>query len=141
MLKQLFLQHSLSASLVLYYRLVFFAFYSEEGSVLRYPFRILVVLLLAFACGREDNSQSGPVQVVFWHAMGGPLGDVLEDSLIAEFNSLHDDIEILPVCMGNYSALSQKIMAGVMADSPPRNGSSLRNMDSSVDKGRSSCPS
>lgn len=51
--------------------------------------------------------------------MGGPLGDMLEDSLIAEFNSLHPDIEIVPVCMGNYRALSQKIMAGVMAGSPP----------------------
>ncbi|MCD4708124.1 MAG: ABC transporter substrate-binding protein [Candidatus Sabulitectum sp.] len=78
-----------------------------------------MAILLAAACGRETDSESGPVQVVFWHAMGGPLGDVLEDTLIAEFNSLHEDIEIVPVCMGNYSALSQKIMAGVMADSPP----------------------
>ncbi len=51
--------------------------------------------------------------------MGGPLGDMLEDSLIAEFNSIHPDIEVVPVCMGNYRALSQKIMAGVMAGSPP----------------------
>ncbi|MCK5787364.1 MAG: ABC transporter substrate-binding protein, partial [Candidatus Sabulitectum sp.] len=79
---------------------------------------VLLTFLLLTACGSEADS-TGPVQVVFWHAMGGPLGDVLEDSLIAEFNSLHDDIEILPVCMGNYSALSQKIMAGVMAGSPP----------------------
>lgn len=91
----------------------------QRGSVLRYQFAILVAILLAAACGRETDSESGPVQVVFWHAMGGPLGDVLEDTLIAEFNSLHEDIEIVPVCMGNYSALSQKIMAGVMADSPP----------------------
>ncbi len=51
--------------------------------------------------------------------MGGPLGDMLEDSLIAEFNRENPDIEIVPVCMGNYRALSQKIMAGVMAGSPP----------------------
>ncbi|MCK5035936.1 MAG: ABC transporter substrate-binding protein, partial [Candidatus Sabulitectum sp.] len=78
-----------------------------------------MVLLLTGACGRGTDSSGDTVQVVFWHAMGGPLGDVLEDSLIAEFNSMHDHIEIVPVCMGNYSALSQKIMAGVMADSPP----------------------
>jgi multiple sugar transport system substrate-binding protein len=51
--------------------------------------------------------------------MGGPLGEVLEDSLIAEFNSLHPDIEVVPVSMGNYTALSQKIMASVMAGDPP----------------------
>ncbi|MEA3265765.1 MAG: ABC transporter substrate-binding protein [Candidatus Fermentibacteria bacterium] len=78
-----------------------------------------MALLLTGACGSGADPSGDKVQVVFWHAMGGPLGDVLEDSLIAEFNSMHDNIEILPVCMGNYSALSQKIMAGVMADSPP----------------------
>ena len=98
---------------------MFFSIILKRGAVLKYSVAILVVLLLTAACGRETGSESGPVQVVFWHAMGGPLGDVLEDSLIAEFNLLHDDIEIVPVCMGNYSALSQKIMAGVMADSPP----------------------
>ncbi len=71
------------------------------------------------SCGNGSSGEGGPVRVVFWHAMGGPLGDVLEDTLIAEFNALHPDIEILPVSMGNYSALSQKIMAGVMAGSPP----------------------
>ncbi len=90
-----------------------------KGAVLKYQIVALaIVVFLVVACSGSTNSD-GPVQVVFWHAMGGPLGDVLEDSLIAEFNSTHEDIEILPVCMGNYSALSQKIMAGVMADSPP----------------------
>ncbi len=51
--------------------------------------------------------------------MGGPLGDVLEDTLIAEFNASHPSIEVVPVAMGNYRALSQKIMASVMADDPP----------------------
>lgn len=72
-----------------------------------------------FSCGDGEVETQGPVRVIFWHAMGGPLGDMLEDSLIAEFNQLHPDIEIVPVCMGNYRALSQKIMAGVMAGSPP----------------------
>lgn len=80
---------------------------------------ILAGALLVLSCGNGSSGEGGPVRVVFWHAMGGPLGDVLEDTLIAEFNALHPDIEILPVSMGNYSALSQKIMAGVMAGSPP----------------------
>ncbi len=80
---------------------------------------IVAVTFLFFGCKGEHAVSDGPVQVVFWHAMGGPLGDVLEDTLIAEFNAMHENIEIVPVCMGNYSALSQKIMAGVMAGSPP----------------------
>ncbi|HRW77950.1 MAG TPA: ABC transporter substrate-binding protein [Candidatus Sabulitectum sp.] len=80
---------------------------------------LLGVITLLLSCGGEEAGDTGKVQVIFWHAMGGPLGDMLEDSLIAEFNRTHPDIEIVPVCMGNYRALSQKIMAGVMAGSPP----------------------
>ena len=87
--------------------------------VLKYQVVVLAVFVFLVTACSGNTDPDGPVQVVFWHAMGGPLGDVLEDSLIAEFNSTHENIEILPVCMGNYSALSQKIMAGVMADSPP----------------------
>lgn len=82
--------------------------------------RVMLLLLLLAACGGRSGTQpGGVVEVVFWHAMGGPLGDVLEDTLIAEFNATHPDIRVVPVSMGNYRALSQKIMAGVMAGEPP----------------------
>ncbi|MBD3367595.1 MAG: extracellular solute-binding protein [Candidatus Eisenbacteria bacterium] len=85
--------------------------------------RIMIVAalaaLLAFTgCGGEGETESGVVTVEFWHAMGGPLGDVL-DELIAEFNASRDDIEIESVSMGRYQALSQKIMASVAANQPP----------------------
>ncbi len=51
--------------------------------------------------------------------MGGPLGEYLEDTLITEFNDTHPGIEVVPVSMGNYRALCQKILASVMADDPP----------------------
>jgi multiple sugar transport system substrate-binding protein len=51
--------------------------------------------------------------------MGGPLGELLEDTLVAEFNTTHPRIQVVPVSMGNYRALSQKIMASVMAGEPP----------------------
>jgi multiple sugar transport system substrate-binding protein len=51
--------------------------------------------------------------------MGGPLGEFLEDTLIIEFNSTHPGIEVIPVSMGNYGALCQKILASVMADDTP----------------------
>jgi len=51
--------------------------------------------------------------------MGGPLGEFLEDTLITEFNATHPGIEIIPVSMGNYGALCQKILASVMAGDTP----------------------
>jgi multiple sugar transport system substrate-binding protein len=91
-----------------------------RGAVLKYSvIAVVIAFLLGTACRGGANGSGDRVQVVFWHAMGGPLGDMLEDTLIAEFNNLHPEIEIIPVGMGNYSALSQKIMAGVMAGSPP----------------------
>ncbi len=90
-----------------------------KGVALKYSAAVLAGLLMLASCGGGNSTGEGPVRVVFWHAMGGPLGDMLEDTLIARFNSENLDIEIVPVCMGNYRALSQKIMAGVMAGSPP----------------------
>jgi multiple sugar transport system substrate-binding protein len=83
--------------------------------------RILVGLLVAVAlagCGRKRAAETGVVEVPFWHAMGGPLGDAL-DGLVAEFNAAHENIHVQSVSMGNYTALSQKIMAGVAAGEPP----------------------
>jgi multiple sugar transport system substrate-binding protein len=83
--------------------------------------RILIGLLVAAAlagCARREAADTGVVEVSFWHAMPGTLGDTL-DELVAEFNAAHDDINIQSVSMGNYTALSQKIMAGVAAGQPP----------------------
>jgi multiple sugar transport system substrate-binding protein len=75
--------------------------------------------LVALAgCAREEEAAGGAVVVSFWHAMPGSLGDTL-DELVAEFNAAHEDIDIESVSMGNYQALSQKIMAGVAAGEPP----------------------
>lgn len=74
-------------------------------------------LLTVLACGGGQD-KGDVVEVTFWHAMGGPLGRVLE-SLIVEFNETHPDIEIVSVSMGRYTALSQKIMAAVAAGKPP----------------------
>lgn len=75
--------------------------------------------LVALAgCAGKEEAASGIVAVSFWHAMPGSLGDTL-DELIAEFNAAHEDIDIESVSMGNYQALSQKIMAAVAANQPP----------------------
>ena len=80
---------------------------------------VLAVVAVITGCGGGgDESTSGVVTVQFWHAMGGPLGDAL-DELVDEFNETHPAIDIVSISMGRYQALSQKIMAAVAAGQPP----------------------
>ncbi|MCK4233009.1 ABC transporter substrate-binding protein [candidate division WOR-3 bacterium] len=78
-------------------------------------FLISIVVLFLFNCKGDVEKRT---VVTFWHAMGGPLGKTL-DSLIVEFNQSHPEIKIDHVGMGNYQALSQKLMATVAAKKPP----------------------
>lgn len=78
---------------------------------------IFLLMVGCFGAGCREPQQKGTV-VTFWHAMGGPLGKTL-DSLIAEFNQANPDIVVKHVGMGNYQALSQKLMATVTAKKPP----------------------
>ncbi len=76
---------------------------------------IVLIMLLLVGCG-NNKDESGITKVVFWHVMGGPSGDALK-SLIDSFNTLNPDIKVVPVSVGNYNALSQKIMASIQ--NPP----------------------
>ncbi len=80
---------------------------------------------VAFAAGIAASTGCGGPQtaepVRFWHAMTGPLGKSL-DGLVAEWpadaaGAARSPIE--SVSMGQYEALSQKIMASVAAGGPP----------------------
>lgn len=75
----------------------------------------LFMIVCLFGCAKRD---SGFTEVRFWHVMGGPLGKAL-DSLVDEFNALNPDIHVTSVSMGNYQALTQKIMASILAGNPP----------------------
>jgi multiple sugar transport system substrate-binding protein len=77
---------------------------------------ILITFFPLFGC--KENRKSDKIEVTFWHVMGGPLGKTL-NSLIDEFNRENPDIHITSISMGNYQALSQKIMASVLAKNPP----------------------
>jgi ABC-type glycerol-3-phosphate transport system substrate-binding protein len=80
---------------------------------------VAAALALSPGCARDGGERAeGVVEISFWHAMPGSLGDTL-DELVAEFNAAHEDIDIESVSMGNYTALSQKIMAAVAANQPP----------------------
>lgn len=76
---------------------------------------MIILLSVTWGCGEKSGNET---EVVFWHAMGGPLGDAL-DELISDFNRSHPEIHIESISMGNYNALSQKIMAGILSGKIP----------------------
>lgn len=63
-------------------------------------------------------SASAKTTVVFWHAMGGPLGQTL-DQLVQQFNQSQNEIEVKAMNQGNYGALQQKLLAAVAARKAP----------------------
>ena len=66
----------------------------------------------------DDPSQGDKVTVVFWHAMGGPLGAVMDD-LINRFNASQQKYHIKGVPMGSYDTLAKKILASLVAGEAP----------------------
>ena len=88
--------------------------------------RKIIILLLPFllilnCTGSKDQpsqAEKAFTEVTFWHAMGGPLGKVLDD-LIKRFNETHPEIKIVPVGMGNYPALNTKLFGAINAGQPP----------------------
>jgi multiple sugar transport system substrate-binding protein len=87
-------------------------------------FRPCVLLLAAVTLSANAGPDgrrapgAGPVTITFWHAMGGPLGDVLS-SMIREFEQSHPNIKINAINMGDYGSLAQKLMSALWVKSPP----------------------
>ncbi|HDL64854.1 MAG TPA: extracellular solute-binding protein [Proteobacteria bacterium] len=80
----------------------------------------LLLVFCFFGCsgGTDEKAKDGKIIVRFWHAMGGPLGEVL-DSMIDEFNAEHPEWFIKSESMGSYDALKQKILASIVAHNQP----------------------
>ncbi|MFN8176975.1 MAG: ABC transporter substrate-binding protein [bacterium] len=83
---------------------------------------LLAALSTIVACGgcggSEDAKKAAANEPLhFWHAMGGPLGKSLE-ALVADYDATART-KVENVSMGQYEALSQKIMAAVAAGGPP----------------------
>lgn len=57
-------------------------------------------------------------EIVFWHAMGGPLG-VCMDNLINEYNSQSPDYYVKAINMGGYDTLQKKLLASLIANEAP----------------------
>lgn len=78
---------------------------------------LLALGLVSCGGGGDGDAGASGEPLRFWHAMGGPLGRSLEQ-LVADYNTgaAHP---VENVSMGQYEALSQKIMAAVAAGGPP----------------------
>ncbi|MEA1973410.1 MAG: extracellular solute-binding protein, partial [Candidatus Cloacimonadota bacterium] len=80
---------------------------------------LIFISIFSFGCCKKEQvSNDDKVEVIFWHALGGPLGDAL-DELVNEFNNTHPKIFVKSISMGRYQALSQKVMASIQADTQP----------------------
>jgi ABC-type glycerol-3-phosphate transport system substrate-binding protein len=80
--------------------------------------KICTALVLVMAVIVGCRSTSSKTTVTFWHAMGGESQTTLK-TMVDRFESTHTNIHIELVGMGNYDALSQKLMGAVAAKSPP----------------------
>lgn len=66
----------------------------------------------------KEQVGQGRVQIVFWHAMGGPLGRVMND-LIDRYNRSQESYFIKAIGMGSYDTLAKKILASLVAKEAP----------------------
>lgn len=74
---------------------------------------LLLAATLAIAAPAQDK-----IQITFWHAMSGGLGETV-DALVAQFNESSDTIAVEAIFQGNYGDLFQKNLASVAAGEPP----------------------
>jgi ABC-type glycerol-3-phosphate transport system substrate-binding protein len=101
---------------------------------------ILLIIILVFSlfltsCGKKKSATEGKTQIIFWHALGGPLGDALT-TMVADFNKTHPDIEVKLISNGNYQALNQKLMASIQANQQPDISQAFETWTASLIKGK-----
>ena len=68
---------------------------------------------------KSNANQSGKTEIVFWHAMGGPLGEAM-DKLIDKYNNNPaSKCYVKTINMGGYDTLQKKLLASLIANEAP----------------------
>ena len=85
--------------------------------------RYILVLFLVFflfvsGCNNKRMKRYERKELLFWHAMGGPMGKVL-DELVQRYNATNPEYKIDATYKGGYSSLIQSLLAGIPARSLP----------------------
>ncbi|MBE3564083.1 MAG: ABC transporter substrate-binding protein [Hydrogenibacillus schlegelii] len=63
-------------------------------------------------------AEKKPIEIVWWHAMSGPLGEAV-NALVDEFNKTHSDIQVKAVFQGNYDEELTKLKAALGTKNAP----------------------
>ena len=66
----------------------------------------------------EPEEPESPVEITFWHALGGNNGTIIQD-MINEFNSSQNDVFVNHEFQGAYSDTELKFMAAIASESEP----------------------
>lgn len=66
----------------------------------------------------EESKTAEPIEIEFWHALGGTLGDGL-NSIIDEYNSTQSKYVVKPIVIGSYSEVDEKLQAAYAAKNVP----------------------
>ncbi|WP_349410062.1 ABC transporter substrate-binding protein [Pseudalkalibacillus sp. SCS-8] len=81
----------------------------------------MILLLVVTGCGTgsSEGSKSGDkVEIEFWHAMSGNLGDSLK-KITDDFNKKHDDIHVKLVFMKDYPTITNKFQLALQSKQLP----------------------
>lgn len=79
---------------------------------------IMVALLLAAVTFGTTAAQEDPIELDFWHAMGGDLGETV-DELVARFNESQDEIVVTATFQGSYDDTYNALLAALETDTLP----------------------
>ncbi len=78
----------------------------------------LVILLALVAVLPGIGAQDEPIELNFWHAMGGGLGETV-DELVARFNESQDDIVVNATFQGSYDDTYNALLASFETGTEP----------------------
>lgn len=79
---------------------------------------VLICLVLTHGCGRDDRTDDGRTEVVFWHSFVAATIPALEE-LIAKFEEEHPRIRIRAQYIPTGDGLVQKLVAAVQSGTAP----------------------
>jgi sn-glycerol 3-phosphate transport system substrate-binding protein len=60
-----------------------------------------------------------PTRIVFWHSMGGNLGETVVKAFVTTFNAVHKDIQVEPQYQGSYDDALNKLRASMKSSAVP----------------------
>ena len=75
---------------------------------------VLAATLMAFAV----NANAKPVEITWWHAMGGKLGETV-NAIAKDFNASQSDYVLTPIHKGSYEETMTAGIAAFRAKQPP----------------------